>query len=84
MSRMPCGPLPVSPRRAVIRLLAGGLAVAVIWCGLLPRLLEWPSVKRHVALMEARQVDPSAMYYTELERLPLPPAWLDDVLVLWP
>jgi hypothetical protein len=24
------------------------------------------------------------MYYTELERLPLPPAWLDDVLVLWP
>jgi hypothetical protein len=24
------------------------------------------------------------MYYTELERLPLRPAWVDDVLVLWP
>ena len=39
---------------------------------------------RHVALMEARRVDPSAMYYTELERLPLRPAWVDDVLILWP
>jgi len=75
---------PVSPLRAALRLAAGGLAVAVIWCGLLPRLLEIGPVKRHVALMEARQVDPSAVYYTELERLPLPPAWLDDVLVLWP
>jgi hypothetical protein len=76
--------LPVSPPRAALRLAAGGLALAVIWCGLLPRLLEVEPVKRHVALMEARQVDPSAVYYTELERLPLPPAWLDDVLVLWP
>jgi len=55
-----------------------------VWCGLLPRLLEWPPVARHVALMEERRVDPSAMYYTELERLPLRPAWVDDVLVLWP
>lgn len=34
--------------------------------------------------MEERGVDPSAMYYTELERLPLRPAWVDDVLILWP
>ena len=68
----------------VVRLLAGVMVVAVVWCGLLPRLLRWPPVARHVALMEARGVDPSAMYYTELERLPLRPAWVDDVLVLWP
>jgi hypothetical protein len=67
-----------------LRLSAGLAVVAAVWCGLLPRLLEWPPVARHVALMEERGVDPSAMYYTELERLPLRPAWVDDVLVLWP
>ncbi|MFM8413475.1 MAG: hypothetical protein ACKOCX_01995 [Planctomycetota bacterium] len=76
-------PTPSAPRSA-LRLTAGLLVVAVVWCGLLPRLLEWPPVARHVALMEARGVDPSAMYYTELERLPLRPVWVDDVLVLWP
>jgi len=74
----------VSRSRAVLRLTLGGGLVALVWCGLLPRLLEWPPVARHVALMEERRVDPSAMYYTELERLPLRPAWVDDVLVLWP
>lgn len=73
-----------SPTRAVVRLVSGGVLIAAIWCGLFPRLLEWPPVARHVALMEERRVDPSAMYYTELERLPLRPAWVDDVLVLWP
>jgi hypothetical protein len=71
-------------RRAAIRLVAGGLVVAAVWCGLLPRLLEFGPVARHVRLMEARGVDPAAMYYTELERLPLRPAWIDDVLTLWP
>ncbi len=75
---------PPSTISAVTRLLCGGAAIAVIWCGLLPRLLEWEPVARHAALMEAREVDPSAIYYTELERLPLPPAWVDEVLVLWP
>ncbi len=74
----------LSMSRAVLRLTAGSTLVAAVWCGLLPRLLEWPPVARHVALMEERRVDPSAMYYTELERLPLRPAWVDDVLVLWP
>jgi hypothetical protein len=70
--------------RRVVRLLVGAAVVAFVWCGLLPRLLDWPPIARHIALMEARGVDPSAMYYTELERLPLRPAWVDDVLVLWP
>ena len=73
-----------SPTRAIVRLVAGGMLVAAVWCSLFPRLLEWPPVARHVALMEERRVDPSAMYYTELERLPLRPAWVDDMLVLWP
>ena len=70
--------------RAAVRLVAGAAIVAVVWCGLLPRLLGLGPVAEHVRLMEARGVDPAAMYYTELERLPLRPAWVDDVLVLWP
>jgi hypothetical protein len=73
-----------STLRRAFRLTIGGALIAAVWCGLLPRLLDWPPIARHVALMEERGVDPSAMYYTELERLPLRPAWVDDVLVLWP
>jgi|688.fasta_scaffold71376_3 hypothetical protein len=71
-------------RSPAARLAAAAALTALVWCGLLPRVLELGPVARHVALMEARRVDPSAMYYTELERLPLRPAWVDDVLVLWP
>lgn len=71
-------------RMAALRLVAGAAITATVWCGLLPRLLEVAPIREHVALMEARGVDPSAMYYTELERLPLRPAWIEDVIVLWP
>jgi hypothetical protein len=71
-------------RSPAARLAAAATLMALVWCGLLPWVLELGPVARHVALMEARRVDPSAMYYTELERLPLRPAWVDDVLVLWP
>jgi hypothetical protein len=74
----------ISPSRPLVRLVAGGVLVAAVWCGLFPRLLVWPPIARHIALMEERRIDPSAMYYTELERLPLRPAWVDDMLVLWP
>ncbi len=69
---------------AARRLTIGAVITACIWCGLLPRLLELGPVQRHVALMEARGVDPAAMFYTELERLPLRPEWIEDVIVLWP
>jgi hypothetical protein len=75
----------VSPgRRAAVRLALGAVVTAAVWCGLLPRLLALGPVARHVRLMESRGVDPAAMYYTELERLPLRPAWIEDHLVLWP
>jgi len=73
-----------SPRRAALRLLTGAAFTVVIWCGVLPRVLVWPPVARHVALMEDRRVDPAAMYYTELERLPQRPDWIERRLVLWP
>jgi hypothetical protein len=61
---------------------AGGLAV--IWLVVLPWLLACGPVARHVARMEDRQVNPAAMYYTELERLPLRPDWVERRIVLWP
>lgn len=70
--------------RAAVRLVAGAVVVIAVWCGLLPWLLSVAPVARHVRLMEERGVDPAAMYYTELERLPLPPPWVQDRLILWP
>ena len=71
-------------RSAAARLVAGVAVAIVVWCGLLPRLLLVTPVARHVRLMEERGVDPAAMYYTELERLPLPPPWVEDRVILWP
>jgi hypothetical protein len=34
--------------------------------------------------MEDGNVNPAAMVYTELERLPLRPDWVEDHLVIWP
>lgn len=67
-----------------VRLAVGVAAVAVIWGGLLPAVLRSPAVTRHVARMEERGVNPAAMYYTELDRLPARPAWLDRRITLWP
>ena len=66
------------------RLACGMAVVAVVWLGLLPRLMRLPPMAGHIERMEVREVNPAAMYYTELERLPLRPAWIERRLVLWP
>lgn len=70
--------------RAAVRVAAGVAVTIAVWCVLLPQVLALRPVARHVGLMEDRGVDPAAMYYTELERLPLCPAWVEDHVVLWP
>lgn len=60
------------------------LGLAVIWLVVLPWTLGCGPVARHVARMEDRGVNPAAMYYTELERLPLRPDWLERRIILWP
>jgi hypothetical protein len=67
-----------------VRLAVGVAAVVAIWGGLLPALLRSPAVMQHVTRMEERGVNPAAMYYTELDRLPARPAWLARHLTLWP
>ena len=73
-----------SGHRAAVRLVTGAVIAIAVWCGVLPRLLSVAPVARHVRLMEERGVDPAAMYYTELERLPLRPPWVEDRVILWP
>jgi hypothetical protein len=68
----------------VVRLFAVVAAFAMVWGGMLPWIRRLGPVVRHVDHMEARGVNPAAMYYTELERLPVRPAWLERHIVLWP
>ncbi len=74
----------LSQYAAMLRLTLGAMITTVVWCVLLPRLLDVGPVREHVALMEERGVNPAAMYYTELEQLPLRPVWIEKVIVLWP
>lgn len=69
----------VVPRCAAV--VAG---ICLIWGVVLPWIGRRSIVRRHVAAMESREVNPAAMYYTELDRLPLRPAWIEDRVVLWP
>jgi hypothetical protein len=67
-----------------LRLAVAMAFLAAIWLVGLPSIGRHPAVERHVRLMEACDANPSAMVYTELEHLPLRPAWIERHLVLWP
>jgi hypothetical protein len=71
-------------RSAALRSLIAVAAIGLVWGGLLPAVARIECVARHVAAMEAREVNPSAMVYTELDRLPVRPRWVEDRLTLWP
>lgn len=58
--------------------------LALVWGLVLPWLGHWFVIERHVAAMEAREVNPAAMVYTELERLPVRPRWVETRVILWP
>ena len=69
---------------APVRLALVVAGIGLVWCGLLPAVLRVDVVERHVAAMELREVNPAAMVYTELDRLPLRPRWVEDRVILWP
>lgn len=68
---------------AGLRLAVATLALAAVWLGVLPRVAAWAPVARHVRRMEEGGVNPAAMVYTELDRLPLRPRWVAEQLALW-
>lgn len=71
-------------RNGTLRLAGAAVAIAVVWLLLLPWVAERPTVARHLRAMEEGEVNPAAMVYTELDRLPLRPEWVERHLVLWP
>lgn len=78
------GPVGRAPAAGVPGLLAALCVGAVVWLVILPLVARGPAVGRHLRFMDDAAVNPSAMYYTELDRLPLRPSWADRHLVLWP
>ena len=56
-------------RRRALALAGWGCAVAVIWLVVLPWWADSSAMRAHLDWLEARRVDPSAMYYTELEAM---------------
>ncbi|WP_238476549.1 hypothetical protein [Bythopirellula goksoeyrii] len=53
----------------LLRLLAVICLIALGWLAVLPWLAEQPRMKSHLDWLEAEKIDPSAMYYTELEAM---------------
>ena len=53
----------------VVRLLWMLSAVGLIWLVILPWMASRPRMEAHLEWLDARGVDPSAMYYTELEMM---------------
>ena len=45
------------------------LVLSVIWLGLLPRLMDLPPLRREIETLEEQGIDPSAMFYTELDTM---------------
>lgn len=72
------------PRSGLPGLVAAAAALAVVWLVLLPWVAGRPAVARHLRAMEEGEVNPAAMVYTDLDRLPLRPEWVERHLVLWP
>ena len=56
-----------STPRGWIRLAVGSTAILVLWLAVLPRIADQPAVRRHIEFLEQQQIDPSVMFYTELE-----------------
>ena len=41
--------------------------IALVWLLLLPSLASRPTLRRQIDFLDAHEIDPSAMFYTELE-----------------
>jgi hypothetical protein len=57
-------------RHARTCLLATLAALAFVWLVLLPWLSRQPAVREHIHTQERQGINPSALYYTDLEILP--------------
>lgn len=54
-------------RAGTVRLVAGILLVAFIWLVILPTVARLDSINNYLGWLDSRDIDPSAMFYTDLE-----------------
>jgi len=71
-----------------LRVLGGMFFVSLIWMVFLPWLGEREGIRRHIELMQQSGIDPSAMYYSELESIQETEGTLrhlerDDPMLFW-
>lgn len=66
----PC--LAIEPPRhgGRLKLLAATASMAAVWLVVLPWIGTWPAVREKIRFEESRGIDPSAMFYTELDAMP--------------
>lgn len=57
----------IDRRRGLMRLISICAATVFIWCVVLPWYAERPGMKQHLKFLNDRGIDPSAMFYTELD-----------------
>lgn len=56
-----------SSRTRWIRFLTLTLLLGILWLIVLPRAAEIPRLQSEIEFLEERNIDPSAMFYTDLE-----------------
>lgn len=56
-------------RNDLLQLAACVAGVTIVWCFVLPLLSRQPTIERRLDWLASEQIDASAMYYTELERM---------------
>ncbi|MFZ4082054.1 MAG: hypothetical protein ACOYKN_12555 [Pirellula sp.] len=50
-----------------VKLLGGCMLLAFVWLWILPRIAETSSVRKHMLLLEERNINAGAMFYTEVQ-----------------
>lgn len=55
--------------RGLRHLLLCCCAIGLVWMVLLPQLASQPAMQARLEWLEKRKIDPSAMFYTELEAM---------------
>jgi len=58
-----------SRRSGWLQLAVALAGILVLWLAVLPWIAAQPPVRRHIEFLEQRQIDPSAMFYTELDTM---------------
>lgn len=52
-----------------LSLILAGVSIAVIWCAVLPWYANTEEMQQQLEFLDDRGIDPSAMFYTELEAM---------------